>query len=211
MRAAAAVAIVMLLLPAPSPAAKEVYANALFYGGAMLTVDGEPVMLRVGDEQRGVKLIEADGEHAVVEIDGREKTLTLDRSAARRHTTPEEFERHSRAKSHVIEARLVRQRDHAATFEVDYYCDERLGDAVVLIARTLLRGEDTGYWAHTHTPLETGRHTAEITIGMNEKSPQSYLSDALQFDLVWGKGGESGTAGALVMKFIKQWRRGGGG
>jgi hypothetical protein len=42
---------------------------------------------------------------------------------------------------------------------------------------------------------------------MNEKAPETYISDQMLFEIFWYNNRQSGAAGAYVMEFIKQWRR----
>ena len=189
-------------------AVTEVSANGLFYGKAMLTIEGKQVLLEVGQTKRGVKLIEADEDHAVIRVDGKKLILYLDKSIAKEYSTPTEFKRHTDSKSHIINAQLIHQVSNLATFEVEYFYEPKeLGDFVTLSAKTLFRQQDTGAWAHSYTRLTPGRKTIAITLSMGEKSPESYLSDNIQFDLVSNKGGEATSSGSLVLEFIKKWQR----
>ncbi|MFA7241148.1 MAG: TIGR02281 family clan AA aspartic protease [Sulfuricellaceae bacterium] len=73
-------AILLCLIPIPPPAwATEVSVVALFNGKAMVSIDGaKPRMLNVGQSAaQGVKLVSADSREAVLEIDGKRKTLGM--------------------------------------------------------------------------------------------------------------------------------------
>lgn len=199
--------ILLICTVAPVRAGEEITVNALFYNKVVLTVDGERVVLSAGERRKGIKLINANGERAVVEINGAQRRLHLGSIVARKYTTPEEFKRHATARSHVIEARLVDQTAATATFEVDYYCSERLEQPVRLAAKTLFRYEDTESWSHTVTPVRRGRHTATITVGMSDEATDGYLSDAMQFSLISRRGGQTDESGALVFRFVKEWKR----
>jgi hypothetical protein len=199
--------LLLLCTAGPAPAGDEIKVNALFYNKVVLTVDDERLVLSAGEQRKGIKLINANGERAIVEINGQRRRLNMDSLVARQHTTPEEFKRHSKAKSHVIEARLVDQTRDSASFEVDYYCSERLEQPARLRAKTLFRYEDTDSWTHTVTPVKPGRHTATITVGMAEDATDGYLSDAMQFSLIARQDGKTRETGALVFRFIKEWKR----
>ncbi len=69
----------LIALPAP---ATEVNVVGLFNGKAMVSVDGgKPRMLSVGQSAaQGVKLLSADSREAVLEIDGKRKTLGMGQS-----------------------------------------------------------------------------------------------------------------------------------
>lgn len=69
----------LISLPAP---ATEVNVVGLFNGKAMVSLDGgKPRMLSVGQSAaQGVKLISADSREAVLEIDGKRKTLGMGQS-----------------------------------------------------------------------------------------------------------------------------------
>jgi len=75
----------MLMLHGGSVSAQDrIEAVGLFQGGAVLIIDGgTPRTLRVGQASReGVRLLSADGEKAVVEINGRRETLTMGQSVS---------------------------------------------------------------------------------------------------------------------------------
>ena len=183
-------------------------ANGLFYGKAVLTIDGRQVFISVGETKRGVKLVEADEDHAIVLVDGKKRFIYLDTSIAKEYSTPQEFERHSNAKSHVIEARLIHQTENLATFQVEYYYNEReLGNLVTLSAKTYVDEKETEYWAYSYTRLTPGRDSTTITLSMNEKAPEKYLSDKVRFDLVFTNNGQTYTSGTLLFDFTKEWQR----
>lgn len=199
--------IVVAILIFSAQAATEITANGLFPGKAVLTIDGEQVLISLGQTRRGVRLIEANQDHAVIEVDGKKQTLYLDKSIAKEYSTPEQFKRYSKSKSHVITADIIHQTGNLATFSVEYYFAENPANRANLIAKTVSQGSVTEYWAHTYTPLEYGRHTTSITIAMNKKAPETYVSDQMLFEIFWYNNRQSGTIGAYVMEFIKKWQR----
>ena len=162
-----------------------------------------------GSPHRGVEGIgvEADEDHAVIEVDGSRIMLQLDKSIAKKYSSPEELRKHDASKSHVIQAQIIHQTGNLATFEVEYYFAKNLGERANLVAKTFSRGKMTEFWSHTYTPLEHGRNITSITVAMNAKAPERYVSDQLIFEILWHKQKKSGTTGAYVMEFIKQWER----
>lgn len=188
-------------------AASEITANGLFPGKAVLTIDGKQVFISLGQTKRGVTLLEADDEHAVIEVGGKKRTLQLDKSIAKEYSGPNLLKQLGHSKSHVIQAEIIHQTGNLATFEVEYYLAKNFAEHANLVAKTYARGKQTEYWAHTYTPLVEGRNTADITIAMNEKAPERYVSDQVVFEILWTKKNKSGTTGAYVMEFIKQWER----
>lgn len=67
-----------LLLNAAARAEPDIQVNGLFAGRAMLTIDGNRRLLKVGSRSpEGVKLIASDSQQAVVEVEGRRLTLQL--------------------------------------------------------------------------------------------------------------------------------------
>lgn len=72
----AALSLLLILFLPTSAGATEVAVFALMEGRATLSVDGSPPKtLRAGETFRGVKLIGANTQRAIVEIDGRRETL----------------------------------------------------------------------------------------------------------------------------------------
>ena len=65
-----------LLLPGML-AAQEVDVLGLFKGAALIRIDGEQKLLKPGDEFAGLRLLTADSDEAVVEINGERHTLGL--------------------------------------------------------------------------------------------------------------------------------------
>ncbi len=73
------VAILFFVL-APMCFGVEVEAKMLAQGSAVLMIDGAQRMLREGNRSpEGVLLVSADGKQAVIEIDGKRKTISLSR------------------------------------------------------------------------------------------------------------------------------------
>lgn len=84
--------LAMMFVPLCATAiAQDLYvtANALFEGRAMLSVDGTPRMLRVGESSpEGVRLVAASASQAVIDIGGRRQTLAPGRDAGTRFSQP---------------------------------------------------------------------------------------------------------------------------
>jgi len=59
--------------------AVEVEAHGLFKNAAMLSIDGQRKLLKVGQSLAGVTLVSATSQQAVVDIDGQRHTLTMSR------------------------------------------------------------------------------------------------------------------------------------
>jgi aspartyl protease family protein len=68
----------MLLLTLPAMAVERVAVVGLFSGRAVLEIDGARRILKVGERSpEGVKLLAADSESALLEVDGKEQRMTL--------------------------------------------------------------------------------------------------------------------------------------
>ena len=83
--------LLAMALAAPAGAAELlIVASALFEGRAMLTIDGETRMLRAGQTSpEGVKLVSASAREAVIEVDGKRRTLQPGRYTGGGFETPE--------------------------------------------------------------------------------------------------------------------------
>jgi hypothetical protein len=184
----------------------KITANALFAGRAVLLVDNEPVFFANGETHKGITLVSANENRAVIRINGEERELYLDKGVAEKYAKAEGIKQVLNAKSHIIAANLMHQTANIATFEVEYFYDKDLGERATLSASTMKQDKMTDYWEHTYTALTPGRNIATISISMNEKAPASYVSDALRFEINWVKGSETGSTGTLVMPFIKTWK-----
>lgn len=91
MRGAVVLAFALAAGLAPLAAAEiTITANALFNGRALLSIDGEQRLLRVGERSpEGVKLVAANAREAVIEVDGRRHTLPLSRQIGTGFVAPE--------------------------------------------------------------------------------------------------------------------------
>jgi len=92
MRHAIPAGLLALVLLAPAARADElrITANALSDGRAMLTVDGQPRMLRVGQTSpEGIKLLSANAHEAVIEVGGKRLQLQPGREPGGGFTAPE--------------------------------------------------------------------------------------------------------------------------
>lgn len=195
------------VLANPVQAAQKITANALFPGRAVLVVDNEPVFFAVGETQRGITLVKANENLAVIKVGGKELTLYLDKGIAEKYAKSEDLKQSLNARSHVISTNLIHQTSNIATFEVEYFYNKEQGERASLSAITLQQGKSTGYWSHTHTTLTPGRNIATISVSMSDKAPASYNSDAIRFDINWFKGEETGSTGTLVIPFVKTWKQ----
>ncbi|MGK0441469.1 MAG: aspartyl protease family protein [Pseudohongiellaceae bacterium] len=66
--------------------------EGLFKGGAILRIDGQQKMLRVGQQDAGIKVLEATTQYVIIELDGQQKKLNMNRNilgAAEGPATPE--------------------------------------------------------------------------------------------------------------------------
>ena len=186
----------------------EITVNALYPGKAAFTVDGEMLLMEVGQTQQGITLLRADNRHAWIEYQGKQQVLPLDaKDLESQPITPQQYQRLLNAKSHVISASLLSQQDDRAIFEVEYYYNDALAEHAFLAAKTLFRNQETGYSAYSHTPLTPGRHSTKIVVLIGEYAESSYLSDAVQFDIVWWTQEKFGITGSEVINFVKEWRR----
>ena len=73
------VALFSSVLALPSLAAPQVFVVGLFPGAAVLNVDGQRKLVRVGTDPQGVQVVSADSRKAVLRIDGVERTYELSR------------------------------------------------------------------------------------------------------------------------------------
>jgi hypothetical protein len=204
------VALCLLLCAVFADAARaerKITANALFSGRAVLMVDNEPVFFALGETHRGITLVKANENFAVIKVDGKEITLYLDKGIAEKYAQAEDLKQQLNSKSHVLSANLIHQTSNIATFEVEYFYSKELGERATLSAVTLRENKPTGHWSHTYTALTPGRNIATITVSMSDKAPASYNSDALRFEINWFKGEEHGATGALVIPFLKTWKQ----
>ncbi|GGY74255.1 hypothetical protein GCM10011613_19530 [Cellvibrio zantedeschiae] len=88
----ALVAIIFAVL-APICFGFEIEAKMLAQGSAILLIDGKQRMLRAGTKSpEGVLLVSADGTQAVLEIEGKRKTISLSRGIVNQFKTAEKTE-----------------------------------------------------------------------------------------------------------------------
>jgi aspartyl protease family protein len=88
--AASALLAAWVIGAAPGVADPLITANALFEGRAMLTIDGQQRLLRVGETSaEGVRLVAANAREAVIEIDGRRRTLGLSSAVGGSFSAPQ--------------------------------------------------------------------------------------------------------------------------
>ena len=97
---------------------KSVAAVALFNERAMLSVDGEKAkIIRQGETYFGVKLISANTSEAVIEFDGKRKTLTLNGTAVLGVNSG------LQSSSDVVEKSVVLYEDQNGFFQTAAYID----------------------------------------------------------------------------------------
>jgi hypothetical protein len=191
----------------PVSAQPTVTLNGLFADKAVLLVDGEPLILTVGETKNRIKLLQVDDTSATVLMNGESQTLALVRITLRALPGVAALKVHDDAKSHILKAQLIHQTPNIATFEVEYYVNADEGDHFSLSARTMFKDEITRYWVHSFSRLKPGRHTTTINISMREDAPESYMSDVARFDIMLTKGRDTQMSGTKIIEFIKEWRK----
>jgi aspartyl protease family protein len=79
----------MLLLVSVSPAVlAEVEVLGLFTGSALLKIDGQQKLLKVGQQHKGVSLLEADSFKAVLDVNGERATLGISQHISTNYQQP---------------------------------------------------------------------------------------------------------------------------
>ena len=103
-------ALLLCLLAAASAVQADVEVKGLFKGAALLSVNGQQKLLKVGQEWQGVTLLEADSKQAVAEIEGERMTLTV---SSRIHTNFED------PSSRTIRIRRNAQNQYITTADIN--------------------------------------------------------------------------------------------
>ena len=88
MKLARLLLVVSICLPAEVVLA-DIDVLALFKGAALLEVDGEQKLLKVGQVWKNVALLEANSRAAIADIDGKRQTLTVSTHISSSYTVPE--------------------------------------------------------------------------------------------------------------------------
>ncbi|MGB1686008.1 MAG: hypothetical protein ACPHE0_06070, partial [Pseudomonadales bacterium] len=82
--------VLLLLAMSQFALAVDIEVKALFEDAVMLSVNGENRLVKVGDDRdEGLVLLAADPDKAVVELNGKQYTLTLSERIASRFVAPE--------------------------------------------------------------------------------------------------------------------------
>jgi len=180
------------------PEIEPVTVNGLIAGKAVVKIGGRHHIMRIGQAIQDVKLVSADQYSAVLSIDGKEKRFYLQEAKLEDYSddfiadssklNAEQAEILSsntmvQANSHIIKVKLKERLDNKARFRVEYFYNASHGKHATLQARTFKMGKATGYSSHSHTQLEAGRNLVDIVLMMNEKSPTSYSSDSIKFEM----------------------------
>lgn len=91
MRIGAIAVIFFLLCPrSPLAASPVIEIEALFTDAAVISVDGQRKMIRVGETFKGVTLLSAYSRTATLEVDGKQMVLGISRRIGSTYTEPEE-------------------------------------------------------------------------------------------------------------------------
>jgi aspartyl protease family protein len=77
-----------LMIPVVPAAATEIEVQALFTGAAMLKIQGQSHLLKVGESFGGVTLLEADSSVALIELQGKRQQVTVSQRISGSYETP---------------------------------------------------------------------------------------------------------------------------
>lgn len=203
------------------PEIEPITVNGLIAGKAVVKIGGRHHIMRIGQTMANVKLVSADQYSAVLAIDGKEKRFYL--QEAKLEDYSDDFIADSsklneeqaeilasntlvQADSHIINVKLQQRLDNRAHFRVEYFYNASHGKHATLQARTFKSGQATGFSSHSHTQLEAGRNLVDIVLMMNEKSPASYSSDSIKFEISGEKLIQgSRSVSAKYIPFEKTW------
>jgi len=84
--------LIVVLLVTADANATEVEVQALFTNAAMLKINGQSKMLKVGQTLDGVTLLEADSRGAVINLDGQRRELGVSGRISGSYSAPEKLE-----------------------------------------------------------------------------------------------------------------------
>jgi hypothetical protein len=218
----AALSGLVLLCSASALPGADVIVKGLTQGSAILSIDGELSVLREGESRGGVTLIRADNRGATLEINGRRRTLGLDRSIAKTYQQPEP-DRIQRAgsaylyrqqgdvvagASSLLSVKIVDEQDASVALGVEYVYAGDYGDDVFLNVATLDRGRQTGNAAMSPVKLLKGKHYVELEVASADDAPVVYSSDALELTVHWSSNGQQqGDIVKRVLPFTKYWKK----
>jgi len=82
----------VVIMAAASTNATEVEVQALFTNAAMLKINGQSKVLKVGQSLSGVTLLEADSRGAVIDLDGQRRELGVSGRISGSYSAPEKLE-----------------------------------------------------------------------------------------------------------------------
>lgn len=201
------ICLVLMFVQSVAWPEKNITLNGLFADKAIFVVDGEPVLLSVGEEKFGIHLIKIKNEVAIVKIDAIPHEMVLEKVTPRKLPGVSASKLHAEAKSHIIDVRLIHQTNNIATFAVEYFFNQEEAEYAGLTAKTLFKEKDTHYWAHSVTHLKPGRHTTTISISMTHDAPDNYTSDTARFDIRLARGNRVKHTGIKLLELIKQWQK----
>lgn len=198
-------------------AADDIQLNGVSSNKAVMTINGQYVMMRQGESKQGYTLDAVNSNGVVVLHKGQRKHLSLSvahKSSSGQKTTaisnarPQAGTRFNQANSHIISVVPVSRQLDRTVFRVTYFYNGNHGTHAQLRARTRLQGKETGFSSHSYVSLEEGRNQVDITVMMSHNAPQAFYSDDVLFDVL---GSESVDNSYLVLSqafpFARKWQK----
>ena len=200
----------------------EIIVKGLTAGRAILSVDGQLLILREGQTENGIKLISANNQEAVLQIGGKKKVYGLDRSIAQSYKQPEPtrairrgsdvlWENEFKVGEHqttFLQIKLANETDNSVMLKVEYAYAGDYGEEVFLSVITEVDGQATPHAAYSLNQLSKGKHTADFEITMAETAPAVYRSDKLKLSIIWSENDEpQGEIVTRTVDFAKYWKR----
>lgn len=181
--------------------------NGLFIGKAIIKIDGKPVMFFEGDKKQGVKLISANEDRAIVEIEGKQQTMYLDLSIANEYSKPVKVVPYGQTRANqILNVALVHQTNNIATFKVEYDFAGN-ADNYVLTAQTMVDKKAVNHASYNYVPLKAGKQLTYITLGIEKAAPATYQSDHVLINFAHKKTNKAFSAdSAKIIAFKKTWQ-----
>jgi hypothetical protein len=203
----------------PLAAEREIIVRGLTNNKAILSVDGMLLILRKGDPKQNITLLKADNYSVSLIVNGKPKTLWLDKTIAQSYSGPIVKKREQEVKILFEESKYIRlitsrlkklelvHEDHdTITLKAEYFYSGKQGgnaDFVVSIVNKDLLTKNIEEQYHR---LEKGNNIVELTFDMKGSKDIVFYTEAVNFVFL-GRKEKTVSFYSKTVSLKKYWKR----
>ncbi len=198
---------------------KDILVKGLTSNRAILSLNGQLMVLKKGQTRQGITLLDANENRAIIETGGQKLYLFLDQSIARQYSKPEQQKKHQIEKvlfrqsqyikydnSRIIALILKQEQHNSITLELEYYYDGKYGRNADLVLSVINKGRLLKEIKKQYFRLEKGQNKIRLQLDMKDSDKMVFYSEAINISFL-ARSDKTYVFYSKTIKFEKYWKK----